>query len=133
VRLPALAMSETWSAAPGDDHSQGEGSAVTRLATLISPIERRPGMFLSVPVLGELEVFLRGYMQGLADGLGDPLRRFPEHEQFNAWIRHKFGDAGNHDCYSIIRYWSVTDMQALDSFFKLWNEFMETSYKPADQ
>jgi hypothetical protein len=48
-------------------------------------------------------------------------------------VRHKYGGADWHDCYSIIRYWSVTDMVALDNFFKLWNEFMETSYKPADQ
>ena len=91
---------------------------------MLEKIKHRPGMYLGKCSINRLRSFLDGYMASRQD-IGLPLteqeRKF---DDFQEWIQERFKITSSHGWESIILFYSADERDALDNFFKLFEQFL---------
>jgi hypothetical protein len=93
---------------------------------MLDSIKQRPGMYIGRCSLTRLRSFLDGYMGARAD-LGIPLtQQEKEFNQFPDWIQDRFKITSTQSWDSIILFHSADEREALDNFFKLFEEFRQS-------
>lgn len=93
------------------------------LFELLENIKIRPGHFLGTPSLVRLQLFLGGYNY-CKKSLGLPDTAEDRHWLgFQKWVAQRYEIKSNHSWSQIIVFFSMDEFEALDNFFKLWEEF----------
>lgn len=98
------------------------------LYELISNIRKRPAMYLGEPSISNLRTFLAGYCFARRQ-MGIPQTAQERHfSQFQSWIQQKFNISQNLTWDVIIIYYKsgCYEQVALDDFFQLFDEFIQT-------
>ncbi len=94
---------------------------------LMHKIQKRPSMYLGKPSISSLSSFLAGYTLARRE-LDIPST--PEEENFSkfqAWIQKKFRISTGQSWEQIILFYSEDENSALNKFFKLFEEFLNSS------
>lgn len=87
---------------------------------LIATIEKKPAMYLGARTISNLKAFLDGWY------LRDPEHITDESimGDFQSFIEKKYNQKTSQSWANIILYYSADEYQALDNFFKLFQEFL---------
>ena len=90
---------------------------------LLQRIKDKPETYLGKPSITRLRMFLDGYGMARCD-LGLPRRsQQKEFSGFQEWIQTRFNITSTHGWDDIILFYSVDERDALDNFFKLFEQF----------
>jgi len=97
---------------------------MTNFHTLLQKIKQRPPLYLGSYSITSLHSFLSGYI--LARLELDVAQTEEEHQfdMFQHWVENKFKMRGTHSWAKIILFYSMDEKDALDNFFKLFEEFL---------
>lgn len=90
---------------------------------ILKRIEERPSMYLVSPSITNLKVFLNGYYCARSDIGSLPMEGEHDFEEFQNWIQKKFRICSSQSWAKIILFYSIDERDALDKFFKLFEEF----------
>jgi hypothetical protein len=96
------------------------------LYDLISNIRKRPAMYLGRISISNLRTFLAGYCFARRQ-MGIP--QTPQEQKFSkfqTWIQQKFNLNSHQTWDQIILFFSPDELSALEQFFKLFDEFVQT-------
>ncbi|AHJ31459.1 hypothetical protein [Nodularia spumigena] len=96
------------------------------LYELISKIRKRPAMYLGQISISNLRTFLAGYCFARRQ-MGMP--QTPQEQQFSqfqSWIQEKINQTSNQTWDQIILSFSQDQQTALQTFFNLFDEFIQT-------
>lgn len=93
------------------------------LDALLSAVEKRPPMYLGGRSLSCLKSFIDGWMYARG-GASEDLQVF---DGFQRWVQQRFGINTSQSWAKIILFFSQDDSDALDSFFRLFNEYRQKS------
>lgn len=94
------------------------------LYNLLKQIRSKPGLYLGVPSLSHLQMFLCGYAfsrqeQGLPLTIEEKV-----FEQFQPWIQQRFNISASVSWAKIILLYSADERTGFELFFELWDEFL---------
>jgi hypothetical protein len=93
---------------------------------MLQSIKQQPGMYLGKCSITRLRAFLDGYI-GARQDLGLPLtQQEKEFGGFQDWIQEKYKITSTHGWDSIILFYSADERDALDNFFKLFEQFFNS-------
>ncbi|MHB9110603.1 MAG: hypothetical protein ACYDCO_26415 [Armatimonadota bacterium] len=106
-------------------------SANKRLIELLGRIRRCPSMHLCAHSLIRLHAYVDGYFSAWCDNVGAEEGWPSMLRDFDQWIAERFREGIEMGWWKIILFYSQTDYEALDEFWKLWDEFVNT-YKGAE-
>jgi hypothetical protein len=92
---------------------------------LLDKIHQKPGVYISVPSVTNLYMFLCGYAfsrqeQGLAVTLEEET-----FDQFQVWVQQRFKVSASVSWAKVILLDSADERGGFEMFFELWNEFMD--------
>ncbi|MEA5467554.1 hypothetical protein [Spirulina sp. 06S082] len=90
---------------------------------MLEMIRERPGMYLNFPSLPCLDSFLTGYFLAKSEMDIIPSAEEVEFDTFQEWIQEKFNIESTQSWAKIILFYSVSEQDALDNFFKWLEEF----------
>lgn len=96
------------------------------LYDLIRDIQKRPAMYLGQPSISHLYTFLAGYFfarRHLGEAETDQEKHF---SNFQTWIQQKFRITSSQSWGKIILFFSQDENQALEYFFELFGEYLES-------
>jgi hypothetical protein len=94
------------------------------LYDLLQRVKERPGMYLGRSSITRLSMLLMGYSLARRE-LGLPITtQEKEFGGFQEWIQKKFKITSSHGWDSIILFYSADERDALDNFFKLFEQFL---------
>ncbi|MDZ8049969.1 MAG: hypothetical protein RMX68_030655 [Aulosira sp. ZfuVER01] len=99
---------------------------MSSLYDLIGKIQKRPSLYLGKPSVCNLRSCISGYIlarRELGISQNDEERQFTE---FQTWIQSKFHISSSQSWDKIILFYSEDERNALDSFFKLFEEFTQS-------
>ena len=88
---------------------------------LLGRIRKRPGMFIGKRSARGLFLFLQGWLYGKGS-----VDDFDVLRQFEEWIAAKYKISSSHSWADIITFYSEGDVEALESFFDLLDEFLDS-------
>jgi hypothetical protein len=94
------------------------------LYEMLEKIKQKPGMFLGQCSITRLRAFLDGYMACREDLGLSPTQQELEFNQFQDWIEGRFKISSSHSWDSIILFHSADERDALNSFFELFEQFL---------
>jgi hypothetical protein len=86
---------------------------------LLAAIKKRPAMYLGFPSIRYLHCFLSGWFHRSYDVVTDA-ELFGE---FTNWIAKKYKVKSSQNWVKIIEFWTFDEVQALELFYKLLEEF----------
>jgi len=86
---------------------------------LLADIRKRPAMYLGKPSIHHLNCFLGGWLHRNYDGVADA-ELFGE---FATWVEKRYKMTSTQGWAKIIEFWSVDEIQALERFYELLDEF----------
>lgn len=94
------------------------------LCDLIAELEKRPGMFVGNEVtLARINAFLNGWIIGMADNRASSGSHVLD--EFNEYVSKKFDIPAGYGWERIIALVSEKGNAAPESFFNLFNEYIE--------
>lgn len=91
---------------------------------LLEKIKQRPALYLGKRSISHLQVFLDGYTfarRQLAVPLSEQEQEF---EEFQDWIEKRFNQQSTQSWTRIILFYSEDESDALEQFFRLFEEFL---------
>ncbi len=94
------------------------------LGDVLEKIKKKPAAYLGRPSIVCLQAFLSGYNVAQYQ-LGVPLTAENPLDGFQEWIQQKFGIESSQCWANIILFFSQDERDALDRFFKLFEEFQQ--------
>ncbi len=102
------------------------------LYMLIRKIKKAPAMYLGRHSILCLQAFLSGYNVAKYESDAKATLEEDDFKQFPAWIRQRFDIQTSQSWASIILFFSEDEQKALDTFFELFEEFVnrEGNSKP---
>jgi hypothetical protein len=86
---------------------------------LLTAIRKRPAMYLGLPSIHYLQCFINGWYHRDPKSISDA-ELFGE---FTDWIAKKYKVTSTQGWAKIIEFWSIDEVQALELFYKLLDEF----------
>ncbi len=95
---------------------------MNKLYELLQKIKQRPGLYLGVKSLTLLNVFIGGYAICQSDYNQQESNLF---NGFQEHIQKKYKISSTQSWAKIIDFYSATDADAFDLFFKLFEEFLK--------
>ncbi|QLE50564.1 hypothetical protein FD724_22360 [Nostoc sp. C057] len=98
------------------------------LYDLIHNIRKRPAMYLGRPSISNLRTFLAGYCFARRQIAIPQTQQEQEFSGFQTWIQQRFNLTSNQTWDQIILFFSQDEHTALDQFFKLFDEFIQTEH-----
>ncbi|MEH2132840.1 MAG: hypothetical protein V7K86_19865 [Nostoc sp.] len=98
------------------------------LYDLIHNIQKRPAMYFGRASISNLRTFLAGYCFARRQ-MGITQTQQEQHfSKFQTWIQQRFNLASNQTWDQIILFFFQDEHTALEQFFKLFDEFIQTEY-----
>ncbi len=98
--------------------------ANNELRLLLEEIKKRPSMYIGSKSLSNLRIYIDGFLYGICTTSGkENLTSFLF--GFQEWIANKFDVKTMQHWSSIIRFFSVDDIEAFDKFYELLNEYSQ--------
>ncbi|MBD6617704.1 hypothetical protein FNW02_18175 [Komarekiella sp. 'clone 1'] len=98
------------------------------LYDLIHNIRKRPAMYLGRASISNLRTFLAGYCFARRQ-IGIPqISQEQQFSKFQTWTQQKFNLTSNQTWDQIILFFSQDEHTALEKFFKLFDEFIQTEH-----
>lgn len=98
---------------------------MTNFYTLLQKIKTRPPLYLGSYSITSLHSFLSGYILAKLELNVPQTEEEREFDKFQSWIEAKFNTRGTHSWAKIILFHSMDERDALDHFFKLFDEFVK--------
>jgi len=95
-----------------------------KLPEIVNKIKRRPALYISAPSILYLRVFFEGYFCALGDQEASEIGR--ELTDFQTWVVKKYGVGPGHSWDQVILFFSANEIEALDLFFRLFDEYQST-------
>lgn len=103
--------------------SHRENVSSEYLYSLLQRIEERPGMYLGRRSIIRLRMLLAGYSLARRE-LNLPITaQEKEFDRFQAWIEQRFNISSTQGWDSIILFHSTDEREALERFFRLFEQF----------
>lgn len=96
---------------------------------MLEMIQKRPGLYLSSPSVLHLDSYLKGYFFAALERGLEPSPEEIEFYDFQKWIREKFEVTSSQSWSKIIFFYSVSEQNSLDNFFKWLEEFKSSRKK----
>ncbi|MBD2774110.1 hypothetical protein [Iningainema tapete] len=100
------------------------------LHILIRKIKKAPSMYLGRHSILCLQAFLSGYNVAKFSENASLTPQEEDFKQFPEWIRQKFNIQTSQSWASIILFFSEDERKALDTFFELFEEFVNRDCTP---
>ena len=94
------------------------------LYELLNKIQQKPGMYIGVPSLTHLSMFLCGYAFSLQEQGLVLTAAEEEFDRFQFWVQRRFNVNAAVSWSKIILLYSADDRAGFELFFELWNEFL---------
>jgi hypothetical protein len=94
------------------------------LYMIIRKIKKAPSMYLGRHSILCLQAFLSGYSVARYESDAQVTPQEEDFKQFPQWIREKFHIQTSQSWASIILFFSEDEQKALDTFFELFEEFI---------
>jgi hypothetical protein len=92
--------------------------------SLLNKIQKKPGLYIGQPSVGELFMFLAGYKAAkLEMGIKPTAEELQFYREFQPWLQKRFSLSTTNSWAKIIQFYSKNDQEAFDRFFELLNEF----------
>ncbi|BAY23533.1 hypothetical protein NIES2100_33250 [Calothrix sp. NIES-2100] len=99
---------------------------MSNLYDLIRKVQKRPSMYLGKPSVCNLRSCISGYILARRE-LGIPQTdEESQFTEFQTWIQSKFNISSGQSWDKIILFYAEDERSALDSFFKLFEEFTQS-------
>ncbi|MEH1873133.1 hypothetical protein [Nostoc sp.] len=98
------------------------------LYDLIHNIRKRPAMYLGRASISNLRTFLAGYCFARRQIGITQTQQEQQFSEFQIWIQQRFNLTSNQTWDQIILFFSQDEHTALEQFFKLFDEFIQTEY-----
>jgi hypothetical protein len=92
-------------------------------------IKARPSMYIGTPSILNLESFLRGYWYVKAELEISRTEQEQDFENFQDWVQKKFNVESSQSWAKIILFYSQDEREALNNFFKWFEEFQNLDKK----
>lgn len=100
-----------------------------KLAELVAGIRKRPEMYLGIKSIQCLRSYLLGYMHAMSESGKNNFSK--DYVKFREWIAKKFRVTTAHGWVEIIIYhYSLSEIEAFDDFFILFDEFVKGDTSP---
>ena len=96
---------------------------VTNFYSLLQKIKQRPPLYLGSYSITSLHSFLSGYILARLELDVPQTEEERQFDTFQSWIENKFNMKSTHSWAKIILFHSMDERDALDHFFKLFEEF----------
>lgn len=96
----------------------------------LKEMRERPGMYLGKKSLTLLEPYINGYLDGQTKIKGDYEHSF---SNFGEYVRRHFDIHSNHGWLKIINFYSSSDEDAVDLFYKLLDKFLMETFNPHEE
>ncbi len=96
------------------------------LYDLIHKIQKRPSLYLGKPSVCNLRSCLAGYILARRELGISQTEEEQQFTEFQTWIQTKFNISSSQSWDKIILFYSEDERSALDSFFKLFEEFTQS-------
>ncbi|MBE9120121.1 hypothetical protein IQ269_04700 [Tychonema sp. LEGE 07199] len=97
---------------------------------LLDKIKARPALYLGKRSIFSLQAFLDGYTCACRQ-LGIPVtEQEQEFAEFQDWIEKQFNQQSTRSWARIILFYSEDESQALDTFFQLFEDFLQRELSP---
>ena len=103
------------------------------LYELLSKIRQRPSLYLGKRSLSHLHVFLDGYTFACRQLGIPPTKQEKKFEEFQEWIEIRFNQLSTQSWSRIILFYSEDEAAALNRFFELLEEFLNSGSKNNDE
>jgi hypothetical protein len=97
---------------------------MTDLFTLLAKIKAKPALYLGVPSVSDLFMFLAGYKTARSEmGQSPTAAELQFYREFQPWLQAKYQITTNKSWAKIIQFYARDDREAFDRFFELLDEF----------
>lgn len=96
-----------------------------RIILLLNKIRERPVLYLGKPKVERLKAFIDGYMTYMEEE-GTYCVLFDE---FQSFVQKRYKIYSSQNWSNIIDFFSSSDQNAFDLFYKLFDEFLEIKQK----
>lgn len=94
------------------------------LFNLLEKVQKKPGLYIGRPSVGELFMFLAGYKAAkLEMGVKPTEEELRFYREFQPWLQKRFSLTTTNSWAKIIQFYSKNDQEAFERFFELSNEF----------
>lgn len=93
---------------------------------LFQKIREAPALYLAPPSAGTLRAFLSGYELGLQ---GSDLEFNQFSSDFGNWLRKRYNLHSSQHWTKIIEFYSTSEVEEMDLFWKLYDEFVSRPQK----
>jgi hypothetical protein len=109
----------------GNDFNHWSAFKMTRLYDFFKRVKQRPTMYLPFPSITHLNTLLIGYEIGLNESGIDT--HDAEFSHFQDWLHGRFNiePSSCSSWHAIILFHSQNELTAFDTFFKLYEQFLE--------
>jgi len=102
---------------------------INSLETFISSIKKRTPMYLGGRTITHLKAFIDGWFFGSEEYIEDANLL----EEFQLWLQEKYQVKGTQSWAGIILFYSNDEFDALQNFFALFDEFLESNFGSRSQ
>lgn len=99
---------------------------MSSLYSLLNKIRQKPGIYIGVPSVSNLHMFLCGYAFSRQEQGIDMTAEEETFEQFQPWIQQRFNVSDSISWAKIILLHSVDERAGFELFFQLWTEFINS-------
>lgn len=95
------------------------------LYNLIDRVKQRPGMYLGKTSITRFRMFLMGYSMARREMGLSLTEQEKEFGKFQGWVQKRFNITSTQGWDSIILFYSEDEKDALNTFFELFQEFLQ--------
>ncbi|MGF1524674.1 MAG: hypothetical protein ACFBSF_20300 [Leptolyngbyaceae cyanobacterium] len=97
------------------------------LFDLIMNIRKRPAMYLGQPSVVQMRAFLAGYIFARRQSKIPQTHQEQTFSMFQSWVQEKYKISSSQSWDRIILFFSQDERAALEQFFVLFDEFVEST------
>jgi len=100
---------------------------MSNLYDILQKIKQRPALYLGKRSLSHLQVFLDAYTFARRELGIKVTEQEREFEDFQEWIERRFNQPDTQSWSRIILFYSEDESEALDRFFELFQDFLQSN------